>query len=169
MEAIANLVFAAMMLKNAIFSKRIAGWASQWAYCRCSPDVPAVGMALVFGSLIPLVAWNILLARRLFEPAKNSEISTYIDKHSKPMTAQWEREYNIRFVKKMCVFIVVQRRLASLTAMNIAAAIAKLTSVAYCISIKDYLPSGKEIPIHPASHLSDNPEHYQPEWELQMR
>jgi hypothetical protein len=70
-QAAGILLIAAVMVRSTVFSKTTA-WmgVAMGVLSLVPPTVPVAGMFFAFGSLIPLIAWNILVARRLFGLAK---------------------------------------------------------------------------------------------------
>lgn len=75
-EGIAFLIIGFIMLRSTVFSRGTAWFGIALGILSLvPPTVPAVGMYFAFTSLIPLVAWNVLIARQLFRLAKSPDES----------------------------------------------------------------------------------------------
>lgn len=66
-EAVAFILIAITMLRGTVFGK-VTAWVgiALGVLSLVPPTVPVVGMLFAFGSLVPLVVWDILIARRFF-------------------------------------------------------------------------------------------------------
>lgn len=70
MEGIAMLMISIVMLGSGIFSKAASYTGIVLGIMSLvPPTVPVIGMAFAIGSLIPLIAWLIFVARKLFQLA----------------------------------------------------------------------------------------------------
>lgn len=71
MEGISFLIIGAVMLNGTAFTK-VTAWVgiAVGILSLVPPTVPVVGMYFAFGSLIPLIVWDLLIARGFFRLAK---------------------------------------------------------------------------------------------------
>ncbi|HEY7975894.1 MAG TPA: hypothetical protein VID72_11155 [Ktedonobacterales bacterium] len=70
---VAILIFSAVMLRSAIFGKATAYLGLLFGLMMLAPATAGtVGIILAFASLLPMVVWEILIARRLFQLAAHT-------------------------------------------------------------------------------------------------
>jgi hypothetical protein len=70
---VATLIFSAVMLQSAVFGKATAYLGLLFGLLMLVPATAGtVGIVLAFASLLPMVVWDILIARRLFQLAAHT-------------------------------------------------------------------------------------------------
>lgn len=73
MEGISFLIIGLVMLRSSVFSNLTAWFGiALGVLSLVPPTVPVVGMYFAFLSLVPLVVWDVLIARRFFRLAKET-------------------------------------------------------------------------------------------------
>jgi hypothetical protein len=68
LEGVALLIIAVVVLRSMLFSKKIAYVGILLGVMSLVPPTAGtIGLLLALGSLLPSVAWDIMIARRLFQ------------------------------------------------------------------------------------------------------
>jgi hypothetical protein len=70
--SLTGLIISVVMLKTTLFSKTTAYLRIASSICDFGLFVPAIGMFIAIFSMLFLVIWNIMIARRLFQLANAS-------------------------------------------------------------------------------------------------